>query len=243
MSSKRIRLAAIIAALALFAAMPVGGGGEEDDHDQRIDFGLPARDQACAGMDQDQEGQEVRASRSSRADPTSASPTSPRAASRSAARRATRLRAIRADWCSPGSRATRSASSRTTSNSLANISTATASGHLQEPGAGRSRTGAAFPARRSAARSTSTAALPTSGTHDAFRNIFLGGTQPGQLRSASKASNGLVAQGVRGRSPGDRLRLAGVQRGSERRSPTTASRAPCATPSRSSTAARGASTS
>lgn len=36
---------------------------------------------------------------------------------------------------------------------------------------------------------------PTSGTHDAFRNIFLGGTNQGSF-VAGKASNGLVQQGV-----------------------------------------------
>ncbi len=36
---------------------------------------------------------------------------------------------------------------------------------------------------------------PTSGTHDAFRNIFLGGTNQGSF-VAAKASNGLVQQGV-----------------------------------------------
>jgi phosphate transport system substrate-binding protein len=36
---------------------------------------------------------------------------------------------------------------------------------------------------------------PTSGTHDAFRNIFLGGTNQGSY-VAAKASNGLVQQGV-----------------------------------------------
>jgi phosphate transport system substrate-binding protein len=35
----------------------------------------------------------------------------------------------------------------------------------------------------------------TSGTHDAFRNIFLGGTNQGSF-VAAKASNGLVQQGV-----------------------------------------------
>jgi phosphate transport system substrate-binding protein len=38
---------------------------------------------------------------------------------------------------------------------------------------------------------------PTSGTHDAFRNIFLGGTNQGSF-VAGKASNGLVQQGVQG---------------------------------------------
>ena len=36
---------------------------------------------------------------------------------------------------------------------------------------------------------------PTSGTHDSFRNIFLGGTNQGNF-VAGKASNGLVQQGV-----------------------------------------------
>ncbi len=36
---------------------------------------------------------------------------------------------------------------------------------------------------------------PTSGTHDSFRNIFLGGTNQGSF-VAGKASNGLVQQGV-----------------------------------------------
>jgi phosphate transport system substrate-binding protein len=37
---------------------------------------------------------------------------------------------------------------------------------------------------------------PTSGTHDAFRNIFLGGTNQSSPPVAAKASNGLVQQGV-----------------------------------------------
>lgn len=37
---------------------------------------------------------------------------------------------------------------------------------------------------------------PTSGTHDAFRNIFLGGTNQSSPPVQAKASNGLVQQGV-----------------------------------------------
>ena len=51
------------------------------------------------------------------------------------------------------------------------------------------------PGLRSPAASTRSGALPTSGTHDAFRNIFLGGTNQGSF-VAAKASNGLVQQGV-----------------------------------------------
>lgn len=80
-------------------------------------------------------------------------------------------------------------------NPLANISTATVQGVFKGPNAtisnwsgvpGAGIGGAIDPIGRA----------PTSGTHDAFRNIFLGGTN--QAASvAGKASNGLVQQGVK----------------------------------------------
>ena len=91
--------------------------------------------------------------------------------------------------------------------------------------------------RRSPARSTSIVRTAASGTQDAFQKIFMGSATVDLDARRAKASNGLVQQAVAVRQERDRLRLAGLHQGRQRRRPTRASPATCATRSPASTAA------
>ena len=174
------------------------------------------------------------ASRSCRAAPTSASPTSRAAASRSATPRATRSRATRA--ASSFNRIARDGVCIVTnpSNPIANI----VAGESRRSSPAGSATGAASRAPSAPARSTSSSAPPASGTQDAFQNIFMGSDlqrlrraparRPPTASSSSRSSPNPNAIGYVS------LRFTG---GRAHASPTRASPAPCATPSRASTAA------
>ena len=117
---------------------------------------------------------------------------SPRAASRSARRPGTPHRRTRAAWCSPRSRGDALCIITNNSNPLGNITKDTIQKiflgtdvHQLGPSTWGPDAGTIDPIGRA----------PTSGTHDSFRNIFLGGTNQGNF-VAGKASNGLVQQGV-----------------------------------------------
>ena len=103
-------------------------------------------------------------------------------------------------------------------------------------GAGRA-TGARSRAPAQRARSTSSSAPRPPVPQDAFQKIFMGTDAQVARARPQKASNGLVQQAVQSDHERDRLRLARLHQGDERRSPTRASPAPCATPSPASTAA------
>jgi phosphate transport system substrate-binding protein len=81
-------------------------------------------------------------------------------------------------------------------NKLANINTATVSGIYKSPAQAITNWND-VPGSPISGTIGTYGRLPTSGTHDAFRNIFLGGTNQGNWVS-EKASNGLVAQSVKG---------------------------------------------
>ena len=195
MSRKRIRLAAIVTALALFAALPVAAEAKKTITISGSTSVFPLETKLARAYVKTKAGKKVAFKISQGGSNVGVSDVAKGRVSIGGSSRDPAA-------SDPGglvfNRIARDALCIVThsGNALTNISTATVSGIFKGPAQGITNW-SSVPGSPISGTIGAYGRLPTSGTHDAFRNIFLGGTNQGNWVS-EKSGNGLVAQGVKG---------------------------------------------